>query len=291
MLCQFGPAPGSAGGIPHPTLTEGNAMTVLVLDTPELAQQYEDLSDKQFEHGKLLIADLAVKPGEKVLDVGSGTGRLAEHVAGIVGAEGRVDGVDPLPLRIAIAQQRARANLAFSVAPAEDLSQFADASFDAVYFNSVFHWLEDKHTALAEAARVLRRGGRLGISAASKERPHTLQGVVREVLDKEPFNQYGEQGWDGPLFKLDVAETIAVLNAAGFSVVSAEIKTFTDYFDTPQTVIDFSASSSFGNFLGKLPAAAKLAAIEAVKAALEARRTPKGIELQRNVIFAIAVKN
>jgi arsenite methyltransferase len=285
------PLPDIDGGIPLPDNTAGNAMTVLVLDTPELAQQYEDLSDKQFGHGKLLIADLAIKPGEKVLDVGSGTGRLAEHVADIVGSEGLVVGVDPLPLRIAIAQQKLRDNLSFSIAPAEDLSQFGDASFDAVYFNSVFHWLEEKPAALAEAARVLKWGGRLGISAASKERPHTLQGLVREVLDKEPFSHYGEEGLDGPLFRLDVAETIAVLNAAGFSVVSAEIKTFTDYFDTPQTVIDFSTSSSFGNFLGKLPAGAKLAAIEAVKAALETRRTPKGIELQRNVIFAIAVKN
>ena len=266
-------------------------MTLLVLDTPELAQQYEDLSDKQFEHGKLLIADLAIQPGERVLDVGSGTGRLTAYVADIVGAEGSVTGIDPLPLRIAIAQQRAKANLSFSVAPAEELSQFADASFDAVYFNSVFHWLKDQPAALAEAARVLKSGGRLGLSAASKERPHTLQGLVREVLSREPFNHYDEQGWDGPLFKLDVAETIAVLNAAGFSVVSSEIKTFTDYFDAPQTVIDFSASSSFGNFLGKLPAEAKFAAIEAIKAALETRRTPQGIELQRNVIFTIAVKN
>jgi ubiquinone/menaquinone biosynthesis C-methylase UbiE len=266
-------------------------MTLLVLDTPELAQKYEDLGDKQFTHGKLLIADLAVKPGESVLDVGSGTGRLTEYVADIVGSQGVAVGIDPLPLRIDIAQQKLRPNLSFGIAPAEDLSQFADASFDVVYFNSVFHWLEDKHTALAEAARVLKPGGRLGISAASKERPHTLQGVVREVLSREPFNHYGEQGWDGPLFKLDVAETIALLNAAGFSVTSAEIKTFTDYFDAPQTVIDFSTSSSFGNFLGKLPAEAKHAAIEAIKIALEALHTPKGIELQRHVIFTIAVKN
>jgi hypothetical protein len=103
-----------------------------------------------------------------------------------------------------------------------------------------------------------------------------LQGVVREVLDKEPFSHHGEGGLDGPLFRLDVAGTIAVLNAAGCSVVSAEIKTFIDCVDTAQTVIDFSASSSLGNFLGKLPAAAKLAAIEAVQAALEARRPPQG---------------
>ncbi|MFZ4701805.1 MAG: class I SAM-dependent methyltransferase [Candidatus Methylumidiphilus sp.] len=266
-------------------------MTLLVLDTPELAKKYEDLSDKQFEHGKLLIADLAIKPGEKVLDVGSGTGRLTEYVADIVGLEGEAVGVDPLPLRIDIAQQKRRANLSFGIAPAEDLSQFADASFDAAYFNSVFHWLEDKHTALTEVARVLKPGGRLGISAASKERPHSLQGVVRDVLSREPFNQHGEQGFDGPLFKLDVAETIALLDTAGFSVTSAEIKTFTDYFDAPQTVIDFSLSSSFGNFLGKLPAEVKLAAIEAIKIALETLRTPKGIELQRNVIFTLAVKH
>ncbi|WP_437717998.1 methyltransferase domain-containing protein [Sorangium sp. So ce448] len=79
----------------------------LVFDTPQLAQDYEVRSaDRQFRHGKRLIVGLGVRPGDHVLDVGSGTGLLAEHVAGLVGPTGKVLGIDPLPLRVEIAQQK-----------------------------------------------------------------------------------------------------------------------------------------------------------------------------------------
>jgi arsenite methyltransferase len=268
-------------------------MTTLVLDTPELAQKYELLSDKQFEHGKLLIADLALQPRERVLDVGSGTGRLAVYAAELVGTDGSVVGVDPLPLRIEIAERKSRAipNLHFAVASAEDLSRFPDDHFDAVYLNSVFHWLADKRTALREIARVLKRGGRLALTAASKEQPHTLQIVLKELFEQDPFRHFDGNASDSPRFKLDVAETRSLLAEAGFNVISSEIKTFVDYFDEPHTVIDFSASSSFGNFLSALPEPIKQQANLAIQLILDRYRTPKGIELSRNLIFTLAIND
>ena len=68
----------------------------LSLDTPELARYYEAVSvDRQFEVGKVLIERLAVRSGERVFDIGCGTGLLAEHVAQLVGANGQVLAVDP----------------------------------------------------------------------------------------------------------------------------------------------------------------------------------------------------
>lgn len=268
-------------------------MTTLVLDTPELAQKYEVLSDKQFEHGKLLIADLALQPGERVLDVGSGTGRLAVYAADLVGAAGSVVGVDPLPLRIEIAERKSRdiPNLHFAVASAEDLSRFPDDHFDVVYLNSVFHWLADKRTALREIARVLKRGGRLALTSASKEQPHTLQIVLKELFEQDPFRHFDGNASDSPGFKLDVNETRSLLAEAGFNVISSEIKTFVDYFDEPHTVIDFSASSSFGNFLSALPEPIKQQANLAIQLILDRYRTPKGIELTRNLIFTLAIND
>ena len=75
----------------------------LTLDTQELARHYEQVSaGHQFKAGQRLIEKLAVAPGEYVLDVGCGTGLLAEYVAGLVGPTGSVVGIDPLPLRIAL---------------------------------------------------------------------------------------------------------------------------------------------------------------------------------------------
>src|SRR6185369_10227711 len=58
----------------------------LSLDTQELAHHYEHVSAAhQFEAGKVLIEELAITSGEKVLDVGCGTGLLAEYVVVLVG--------------------------------------------------------------------------------------------------------------------------------------------------------------------------------------------------------------
>ncbi len=58
--------------------------------------------------GQRLIQDLAVAEGETVLDIGCGTGLLAEYIAAIIGPGGSVIGIDPLPLRIEIAKHRTR---------------------------------------------------------------------------------------------------------------------------------------------------------------------------------------
>jgi arsenite methyltransferase len=94
----------------------------LILDTPDLARHYEEASsDRQFKAGKALVAKLALLPGETVLDVGTGTGLLAEYVAEIVGPRGSVVGIDPLALRIDIAKNKTRPNLSFRVGDAGDL--------------------------------------------------------------------------------------------------------------------------------------------------------------------------
>jgi ubiquinone/menaquinone biosynthesis C-methylase UbiE len=104
------------------SLTDGPLLTE---DNEELARDYERVSaSHQFRSGKLLVQELAIAPGERVLDVGCGTGLLAEHIADLVGPSGAVLGVDPLPLRIALAQAKARPNLRFKVADAYDLSSF-----------------------------------------------------------------------------------------------------------------------------------------------------------------------
>jgi arsenite methyltransferase len=56
----------------------------------EVAATYEEVSIRQFEHGKQLISALNISNGERVLDIGAGTGRLAAYVAKIVGPSGRV---------------------------------------------------------------------------------------------------------------------------------------------------------------------------------------------------------
>jgi ubiquinone/menaquinone biosynthesis C-methylase UbiE len=107
--------------MPHP-----NGVISLERDTPELARSYDEAGLVQFRHGKFLIGPLAIRSGEHVLDIGTGTGRLAEFVAGLVGPNGQVIGIDPLAGRIEIARLRQSDNLQFDTGRAEDLSRFDD---------------------------------------------------------------------------------------------------------------------------------------------------------------------
>jgi ubiquinone/menaquinone biosynthesis C-methylase UbiE len=95
-------------------------------DTPILAERYDQLSDTQFDNGKLLIKELQIKNGHHVLDIGSGTGRLAEYVAKTVGKKGKVFGIDPSPHRVKVASIKVKPplNLSFEVGSGDDLSHF-----------------------------------------------------------------------------------------------------------------------------------------------------------------------
>jgi SAM-dependent methyltransferase len=105
--------------------------------------------------------------GETVVDLGSGSGMDSFVAALLVGDAGRVIGVDMTPEQLAKARRLAThagaANVRFVEGRIEELP-FGDAEFDAVISNGVINLAPDKHRVFAEAARILRPGGRLGIA-------------------------------------------------------------------------------------------------------------------------------
>src|SRR5258708_29219693 len=128
-----------------------------------------------------LLELLDVGRGDRVLDIGCGTGRLAIAALERLSADGRIIGIDPAPPRVDVARQHADSRLEFRVGVAEDLSQFADASFDVAHLNSVLNWIRDRPKAFDEAYRVLRAGGRLGVATAVRDRPNQLRLLPRRA--------------------------------------------------------------------------------------------------------------
>lgn len=104
---------------------------------------------------------LAPRPGERVLDVGSGPGYLVASLADAVGAGGAVHGLDPSAAMNAIARARCadRSWVHIDDGDAGSLP-YADGSFDAAVSTQVYEYVADMPGAIAELRRVLRTGGR-----------------------------------------------------------------------------------------------------------------------------------
>ncbi len=151
---------------------------------------------------------LNLRAGMRVLDVASGKGESAIFLAGHFGCE--VVGVDFGPENVKMANARANGLSSFVEGDAERLD-FEDASFDAVICECAFCTFPDKQRAAAEFARVLRPGGRVGLSDLTRTGPlpnelGSLLAWVACIADARPVEEY-----------------TAFLTAAGISGIHSEI--------------------------------------------------------------------
>lgn len=154
---------------------------------------------------------LDAQPGETVLDLGSGPGLDAFLAARAVGPTGHVIGVDMTPEMVERARRTAEragfTQVEFRQGRLEALP-VEDASIDAVISNCVINLVPDKGRVFAEAARVLKPGGRMVISDIVLSKP-LPEAIVRHL-----------PAWVGCVSGAVLqAEYLAILDSAGFSEV------------------------------------------------------------------------
>ena len=160
---------------------------------------YDDKHSFVWKYGASLIDLLQPRAGERVLDLGCGTGHLTARIAE-AGVE--VVGIDSSPEMIAEAR-RLFPSIAFEVADARDFA--FDEPFDAVFSNAVLHWVKPPEEAIACIRRALGPGGRFvaefggrgnvaaivssldAASARSAWGPGNTPGITRSIGEYAPL--------------------------------------------------------------------------------------------------------
>ncbi len=167
---------------------------------------------------KAVLRALELRPGERVLDIGSGPGFLASEMAGAVGSSGRVRGIDVSESMIAMSRARCAglSRVEFQLGDATRLS-FPDGDFDVVVSTQVYEYVSDTRTALAESYRVARPGGRLLILDTDWD------SIVWHTADRPLMNRV-LAAWEEHLVDPHLPRTLtSKLKQAGFHLQHREV--------------------------------------------------------------------
>lgn len=237
------------------------------------ATSYHKVSGPQTSWGERVLARLALRGDERVIDAGCGSGRLTESLLERL-PEGRVVALD----RSWNMLQTARANLrpAFGSRVTFVLASLPAMPFhayaDVVFSTATFHWIRDHPALFAALLAALKPGGRLHAQCGGGPNLAEAHRLAEDVMRQEPFAAYFA-GWQGVWEFATEDQTRARLVHAGFVDVDVDLEPAPTTLASEADYREFVTTVIYHPHLAQLPEPLKARFIDDVTA-LAAQRSP-----------------
>lgn len=214
------------------------------------AAQYHRLSDPQRGWGIRVLDRLAPAPGERILDIGCGTGRLTAEMTGRC-PDCDVVATDRSQAMLNEAQRQYPHAAVFAQADGMALP-FADATFDAVFSTATFHWISDHDRLFGEIYRVLKRGGRLVSQCGGGPNLQQLYHRAQLSARSEKYVEYFE-GWGDPWNFESAERTKDRLHRMGFADIEVTLEPAQTPFPDVRAYEDFITTVCVRHHVDRLP--------------------------------------
>lgn len=188
----------------------------------------QEQTDTQLDpFGRAAIAKLELTLGARVLDIGCGCGQTLLELAELVGASGRVMGVDVSEPMLARAGERVAGQPTIELCYANAQTHpFPAADFDALFSRFGVMFFEDSIAAFANLRRALRPGGRVAFvcwqTLAKNPWAELPLRAVMQVLSSTALPELFRPGRPGPFHLSDPDRVRAILSDAGFAEIEIE---------------------------------------------------------------------
>lgn len=187
----------------------------------------------------LLLERAAPAPGERVLDVGCGTGIVARQVAPRVGPDGEVVALDPNPQMLAVARAAAQSEGARITWLQSDAETLPEGPFDLVTCQQSLQFVPERAAATRAMRRVLAPGGRAAVSVWRELERQPLYAALIQAEARHLGIAVEEVA--GPPFTMgDPAVLHDLLADAGFIHVDLEAVTHEVRFPEPDRFVELT---------------------------------------------------
>ncbi|QUD90469.1 class I SAM-dependent methyltransferase [Phenylobacterium montanum] len=242
--------------------------------------EMQDILDRQIQPlGAPALKALAVKAGERVLDIGCGCGQSSLQLAEAVGPEGQVVGVDISRPMLEVARSRAMGPVEFREADAQT-ADLGHGSFDAVFSRFGVMFFEDPAAAFANIRKHLKSGGRMAFICwrAPQESPLMTAPMIAAapfLPPQEPMDPLAP----GPFAFADPERLRGILQGAGFTGVAIEpFEAKVGSGDLEQSVAVAFRIGPLGRAIREHPDKREVVT-DAVRAAIAPYVTPEGVRM------------